>query len=246
MPKYRTNGKSSGRGRGNRRSIMRSFVRDERGNVIMWVCFVLLTMLFISAFAVDLVHAMDRATHSSTRIVVRPFGRSLQDTAHGDADFHMPLIQDTSVPPPKGLAYVMDADFGDVHFVVYSRKTQPFDSHNIGTAQGVEIEPGHDAFFAFPVEVTHCVPCSLDKVLSGHADALVVASDIVDPLLHDPKYRGIHRALYKSYPVRALVPVAKDSKAARAYLAEGTARLKKSGEMWTITHHDQPYADWQP
>jgi len=58
MRKYNETGKTSGRGKRNRRSLVHRFIRDDRGNVIMWVCFVMLTMLFISAFAVDLVHAM--------------------------------------------------------------------------------------------------------------------------------------------------------------------------------------------
>ena len=195
---------------------------------------------------VDVVRALDKATHSSTKIVLRPFARSLKETAAGHADFHLPLIQNDDSPAPPGLVYVMDVDFGQVQFVIYSRKLAPFDAKTVAGAKIVETEPGHESFFPFPVRVTHCVACSLDKVLLGRADALIVPTDIVDPLLKNPKYQGIHRAFYKAYPVRALVPANADSSATRRYLIEGVKRLKETGELWKITGHNQPYVDWQP
>ena len=195
---------------------------------------------------VELVHAMDRATHSSTKIVLRPFARSLKETAAGLADFHLPLIQDDGVPPPPGLAYVMDVDFGQTAFVVYSRKQAPLDARTVAAAARVETEPGHEPFFQFPVSVTHCVPCSLDKILLDRIDALVVPTTLVDRLVSEPKYKGIHRALYKTLPIRALVPANVDSTATRRYLIEGVNALKKTGELWEIMHNRIPYSDWQP
>lgn len=194
---------------------------------------------------VDLVRALDRATHSSTKIVLRPFARSLQETAAGLADFHLPLIQSDDAPAPPGLAYVTEVDFGPAYFVIYSRKQLPLDAATLA-GRRVEAEPGHEAFFPFPVTPTQCLPCSLDKILLGRADALIAPSEVIDPLLADPKYKGIHRALYKSYPVRALVPARADSAATRRYLIEGVRRLKETGEFWKITRHDLPYSDWQP
>ena len=196
---------------------------------------------------VDLIRAMDRATHSSTRIVIRPFARSLKETAAGMADFHIPLIQSDAAPAPEGLAYVMEVDLGQTQFVIYSRKQAPLDAGTVAAAANVDVEPGHKAFFPFEVNETHCVPCSLDKVLLGRADALIAAADIVDPLLADARYKGaIRRALYKSFPVRALVPAHADSSATRRYLVEGIGQLKRTGEFWSITRHNVPYSDWQP
>jgi Flp pilus assembly protein TadG len=58
MPKFEVNKLTSRRSKRDLRSILRRFIVDENGNVIMWVCFVMLTMMFIAAFAIDLVHAM--------------------------------------------------------------------------------------------------------------------------------------------------------------------------------------------
>ncbi len=197
---------------------------------------------------VDLVRALDRVTHSSSKIIVQPFARSLKETAAGHADFHIPLIQNEDTPAPEGLMYVTEVNFGYIPFVIYSRKNAPLDAKTMASAKNVEVEPGHESFFPFPVKVTNCVPCTLDKVLMGRADALIVAEDIVDPLLAKPKYKGIHRALYKMYPVRALVPSTTDSTATRRYLIEGAKRLQKTGEMWKILGHgmNSSYSDWQP
>jgi polar amino acid transport system substrate-binding protein len=195
---------------------------------------------------IDLVRALDKATHSSTKIVLRPFARSLKETAAGNADFHIPLIQNGNSPPPEGLVYVTEVDFGSVAFVIYSRKVAPLNAKTVAGAKTIETEPNHESFFPFPVSVTHCVPCSLDKVLLGRTDALIVPADIVDPQLSDPKYKGIHRALYKTYPVRALVPANADSAATRRYLINGVKHLRETGELWTITKHKIPYSDWQP
>jgi hypothetical protein len=197
---------------------------------------------------VNIIRALDRATHSSTKIIVQPFARSLKETSAGHADFHIPLIQDKDSPAPKGLVYVKEVDFGYIPFVIYSRKVAPLDAKTVAGAKRIDIEPGHESFFSFPVKGTYCVPCSLDKVLLGRADALIVAADIVDPLLSKPKYKGIHRALFKMYPVRALVPANTDSAATRRYLIEGEKHIRKTGEIWKILGRNMsnPYSDWQP
>jgi len=195
---------------------------------------------------VDLVRALDRATHSSSRSVIRPFERSLRETAAGMADFHIPLIQSDAAPAPQGLAYVMEVDFGQTPFVIYSRKAAPFDAASVPSARAIDVESGHRQFFAFPVDESHCVPCSLDKVLTGRADALIASADIVDPLLAQPQYKGIHRALYKSFPVRALVPAHAEASAVRRYLVEGMRELKRTGEFAVITRPHVRYTDWQP
>ena len=197
---------------------------------------------------VDLIRALDRVTHSSSKIVLRPFARSLKETAAGHADFHIPLIQGENVPPPEGLLYVTEVDFGQIPFVIYSRKTDSFDLKSVAAAKRIESEPGHESFYPFPIRVTTCVPCSLDKILLGRTDALIVPSEVVDPLLKSQpdKFKGIHRALYRVYPVRALVPAHGDSSATRRYLIEGVNQLKKTGELLKITGHNQTYSDWQP
>ncbi len=195
---------------------------------------------------VDLVHALDKATNSSSRIVLYPFARSLKETAAGRADLHIPFIQKEGSPAPDGLAYVTEVDFGQVQFVIYSRKLHPLNAVAVAGARNIETEPGHESFFPFPVRTTYCVPCSLEKVMLGRVDALIVPADVVDPLLSDPKYKAIHRALYQMFPVRALVPVNANSAATRHYLIDGVRRLKESGDMWKITKHNVLYSDWQP
>jgi hypothetical protein len=195
---------------------------------------------------IDIVHALDKATHSSTKIIVQPFARSLKETAAGHADFHIPFIQNGDSKAPEGLAYVTEVDFGNAQLIIYSRKTSPLDANNLAGAKNIETESGHEAFFPFPVSVTHCVPCSLDKVLLGRSDALIVSADVVDPLLSNPKHKGIHRALYKTFPIRALVPANKDSFSTRRYLIEGVKQLKETGELWKIIQSNLPYSDWQP
>ena len=193
-----------------------------------------------------LIRAMDQETNSSTQIIQRPFPRSLKETAAGRADFHVPFIDNGTLPAPEGLAYVKEVDFGEVFFVIYSKKTDAFDMNSVAGAKLVETEPGHDGFFPFPVSETRCVTCSLDKILQGRLDALIVSEDLVDPLLRDAKYKEIHRALYGSYVVRALVPAAGNSAAVRRYLIDGVEALKRSGKLWDIAPHPFAYSDWQP
>jgi len=195
---------------------------------------------------VEIVRALDKATHTSTKIVLHPFARSIKETAAGHADFHIPLIQNGDSPAPAGLAFVTEVDFGQAQFVIYSRKLAPLSAKTVAEGKNIETEAGHGSLFPFPVNETTCVPCSLDKVIHGRIDALIVSSEIVDPLLDNANYKGIHRALYKSYPIRALVPVNADSAATRHYLIEGVKHLKKSGELWKIIPSNIPYSDWQP
>lgn len=191
----------------------------------------------------DLIRALDRVTNTRTKIVLRPFARSLSDTAEGKADLHMPFIQVGDLPAPKGLAYVTEVAIGQRPFVIYSRKTDPLDAKAVEKNKLVLIEAGHSSFFPFSVEESSCMDCALDMILLKRADALIVADDIVDPLLSNPKYNAIHRSLYKTFPVRALVNANVDSTAIRRYLIDGVTRLKQSGEMTKNLHE---YSDWQP
>jgi hypothetical protein len=200
----------------------------------------------VRGMLVELVQALDRVTHSSTKIVLRPFARSLLETAAGKADFHLPLIQNGNSPPPAGLAYVTEVDFGHIPFVIYSRKTDSVNAKTVGSNKIVIIEAGHESFFPFPVTESNCLPCSLEMILANRADALIVPAEVADPLLTEPNYKGIHRALYAYFPVRALVPVNADSSATRRYLIDGVRQLKKTGELWKITGHKNTYSDWQP
>lgn len=196
---------------------------------------------------IDLIRALDRATHTTTKVVVRPFARSLRETAAGHADFHFPLVENDIAPPPVGLAYVKEVEFGRVQFVVYSRKGAPLDAITVTKAKVVEVQAGHEDLFRFPVKASNCISCTLDKIAIGRVDALIASFDVVDPLLREPRFKNIHRARYKAYPVRALVPIKGDSTATRRYLIEGVTQLKKTGELWRITpSSDQPYVDWQP
>ncbi|MBT0569052.1 hypothetical protein KIK84_01810 [Curvibacter sp. CHRR-16] len=193
---------------------------------------------------VEFVRALDRATHTRTKIVNRPFARSLLETAAGKADFHLPMIQDGDKPAPAGLVYVSEVEIGRVPFVIYSRKSEPLDAHSVGQeGHIVLIEAAHASLYPFPVTESNCLQCSMDMVLSKRADALIVPMNVGDPLLKSPHYSGIHRALYKSYPVRALVPARADAAAIRRYLTEGIKQLKQSGQM---EQYLVRYVDWQP
>lgn len=58
MTKAEAKEKTNRRSNKGTQSMVRRFFVDEDGNVILWVCCVMLTLLCISAFAIDLVHAM--------------------------------------------------------------------------------------------------------------------------------------------------------------------------------------------
>jgi hypothetical protein len=196
---------------------------------------------------IELIHALDKVTHTKTKIVIRPFERSLKETAAGLADCHVPLIRANGVPPPEGLEYLEGVELpGGISFVIYSRKQHPLDANTVMMAKRVEIEPGHQLFFPFKVEVTHCIACSLDKLLLGRLDALIIPSNVIDPMLKQAKYKVIHRALYKKYPVSALAPATKDNTAIRRYFIEGLKLLSQSGEFSKILNGPDSYSDWQP
>ncbi|MES2260895.1 MAG: hypothetical protein V4724_20445 [Pseudomonadota bacterium] len=194
---------------------------------------------------VRLVQAMDKASASSSRIVIRPFGRSLQETADAHASFHLPLIQLGDMPAPAGLAYVKEVDFGHVNFVIYSSRRAPLRAKDLAYMKRIEVEPGHEALFPFPVRASYCLACSLRKVTMGRIDALLVSSHAADPLLNRFEFGEIHRALYGVFPVRAVVPSQGDSTETRRYLIEAARRIKDNGDFERIFRY-APYTDWQP
>ncbi|HEY6445285.1 MAG TPA: pilus assembly protein TadG-related protein [Acidobacteriaceae bacterium] len=93
MAKTEAREKTNRRSNKGSQSIVRRFLVDENGNVILWVCCVMLTLLCISAFAIDLVHAM----------VVE---RQLQASADAAA---LAAAEDPSNYPTLGTAYQLSS-----------------------------------------------------------------------------------------------------------------------------------------
>jgi hypothetical protein len=195
---------------------------------------------------IDLINALDKATQTKSKIVIRPFARSLKETADGHADFHIPIIRNANTNLPKGLDYLDGVNFPSIAFVIYSRKNNPLDAETVIDEKLVEVEAGHQPFFPFKVTETHCISCSLDKLLLGRINALIIAADVVDPMLKQERYKRIHRALYKHYPVTVLVPTSKDSEPVRQYFIDGTKRLREIGELPKGLKPRGLYVDWQP
>jgi len=195
---------------------------------------------------VDLIHAIDRLTGTSTHIVVTPFKRSIRNLVTGDADYHIPFIEPPNTDRSK-LPYAFSTEtLFQVAFVLYTNKERTLDTNNLAKYK-IATELAHVSFFPFPASGLSCLSCGLKMVESGRIDGFIFAQNEMDPFISKLGLKKIRRQLYKNFNVKILIPRNKKGKDIDHYFTSGIQTLRAQGVYdHLLAPLLMPYKDWQP
>ncbi|WP_156510453.1 hypothetical protein [Labrenzia sp. OB1] len=139
---------------------------------------------------------------------VVPFKRSLISVSAGHADMHVPLLQsDDNLLIDENLMY-SEASFFEVPFNVYMEADSEISGSDIWSGgELIETDAAHTHFFPFSVTGSHCMECSLRKLVRGRIDAYIYAEVTTERTIKKLDFgHKIRREFYKTFPVKAVLP----------------------------------------
>ncbi len=195
---------------------------------------------------VDLVKAIEKESGVTIKREVVPFARSMDNVINRRADFHLPLIMVPNADQSK-LNYDHSTEtIFHVNFIMYSNKNKPLDSAKLAGYK-LETDRAHTQYFPFPIEATSNLESSLKKVDAGRIDGFIFADFASDPLVKKNALKNIHRALYKVFDVKIILPKGEHGGDLDKLLSSAIQALRKNGMYDKIMGPiDTPYVDWQP
>ncbi|MDY6904509.1 MAG: transporter substrate-binding domain-containing protein [Thermodesulfobacteriota bacterium] len=237
---------------------------------LSFLCFMMLTALFLSASAnaqvfkanfallsvasespdkgvlIDLIKEIAKETGNQVEIKVYPFKRSLQNAIEHKADFHIPFIKSPYKPEDQLPFDYSTASLFDVNFILYTNKNKPIDTSNLAQYT-ITTDAAHVDLFDFPIKPDYQIESSLKKLNAGRIDGYIFADSEADPILKQLGLKNIRRQLYKVYDVHAVLPKGEKGKAADQMITKGMAILRQNGKWAKIIKPlDNEYVDWQP
>lgn len=171
-----------------------------------------------------------------------PFKRSIRHAESGLVDFHFPLLKSPDIDER-----VLPFDYSTtrittVNFVTYTRDGEPLDLTRPEDFR-IATLAGHAKLFPFLVNEEHSIEGSLMKLKSGRIDAYIFADAGADPALIEAGLTGIHRELYRTYDVHAVLPKGGKGGEIDQLLTRIMAGIVPA-EL-PLAWQPQPYVDWQ-
>jgi polar amino acid transport system substrate-binding protein len=203
---------------------------------------------------IDLVKAIDEAyTEGSINIKTYPFNRSVNNVVTGEADFHLPYMENPEVDQSKLPFYNECEPLGKVYFVLYTNtdkiitKKNVYDIVSSKSKMPYTIEaPGGDQY-PFTIIQTNDIVTSLKKLALGRLDGVLWAVDEADVVLKSLKLKNIHRELIIEGNSSLIVRKGSGSDKVIKKLNDAIIVLRKNGKLESI--HSKlhlPYTEWQP
>jgi polar amino acid transport system substrate-binding protein len=174
-----------------------------------------------------------------------PFKRSILNIISKQADFHFPLIKNPNKSNSElGFDYSTSV-ITQVNFVLYTRKDRPIDIDNL-SAYKIATDAAHTDLFNFPVEGIFSVDGALKKLNSGRIDGYIFSGEVADVVLKQLHLTNIHRQLYRTYDVHAILPLGGQGNKTDQMITEAQAAIAASPEYnHVINNIYVPYIEWQ-
>lgn len=195
---------------------------------------------------IDLVKLIEKESGVTIHREVVPFARSMDNVINRQVNFHMPLIMVPNADESK-LPYDHSTEtIFHVNFVLYTNKSKPLDSSKLASYK-LETDRAHTQYFPFPIEPSTNLESSLKKLDAGRIDGFIFADFASDPIIKQTGLKNVHRALYKTFDVKIILPKGGRGGEVDKLLSSSIQSLRKKGDYDKLMSAiDKPYDDWQP
>lgn len=193
----------------------------------------------------NLVYLWAEILGNDIKVEYYPFKRSVSNVINEQVDFHFPLIRNPYKSNSElGFDYSTTV-ITNVDFVLYTRKNKPVDIDNL-SAYKIATDAAHTDLFNFPVEGIFTVDGALKKLNSGRIDGYIFSGEIADTDLKNLHLTNLHRQLYRTYDVHAILPLGGQGNRADQMITEAQAAIAASPEYRGVINKIYvPYTDWQ-
>lgn len=193
----------------------------------------------------NLVYLWGEILRNDINVAYYPFKRSVLNVKNRQADFHFPLIRNPYKSNSQlGFDYSTTM-ITNVDFVLYTRRNKPIDVDNL-SAYKMATDAAHTDLFNFPVEGIFTVDGALKKLNSGRIDGYIFSGEVVDTTLKALNLTNLHRQLYRTYDVHAILPLGGQGNKTDQMITEAQAAIAASSEYSEMVKKIYvPYTDWQ-
>ena len=193
----------------------------------------------------NIIYLWGEILKNDIKVEYYPFKRSLLNVINKQADFHFPLIKNPYKSNSElGFDYSTTV-ITNVDFVLYTRRLQPIDVDNL-SAYKIATDAAHIELFNFPVEGIFTVDGALKKLNSGRIDGYIFSGEVVDTTLKALNLTTLHRQLYRTYDVHAILPLGGQGNKTDQMITEAQAAIAASAEYSEVVKKIYvPYTDWQ-
>ena len=193
----------------------------------------------------NLIYLWGEILGNDIKVEYFPFKRSIQNVVNKHADFHFPLIKNPYKSNSElGFDYSTTC-ITNIDFVLYTRRDKPIDIDNL-SAYKMATDAAHTDLFNFPVEGVFTVDGALKKLSSGRIDGYIFSVDVVDTVMKSLNLTNLHRQLYRTYDVHAVLPLGGQGNKTDQMITEAQTAIAASPEYSEVLEKIYiPYNEWQ-
>lgn len=155
-----------------------------------------------------------------------PFARSIHEVTYKENDLHYPAME----PEKNKDSFPYDfseTSMGTVYFGIYYRTGTEVPMQDLNKLE-IETDLALADFFAIKMSGTTCLECSLKKLANGRIDAIIYSSRVMDSFIQTYKIKNVSSMLYKTFPIKFILPKGQRGGETDKYLAKILERMKKN------------------
>lgn len=188
---------------------------------------------------------ISQLTEQPFSIRIFPIKRSRWMLEQGKVDFQSPYISNPKIEG-KNLGFkVSTATLWQVNYVLYSHKDIDLATADLSRLKIVTDRAWLD-IMGIPVKPTSDVTAALKMVHTGRLDGVIYANTVTDPIVKELKLVNIHRSLYGTFDVKALIAINNKTEYIDKLITKGAKQLLNSPERKILATDATTFDDWQP
>lgn len=187
---------------------------------------------------------ISQLTQQPFSIRIFPVKRSRWMLEQGHADFQSPYISNPRIKNKKLGFKVSTATLWQVNFVLYSHKDIDLATADLSRLKIVTDRAWLD-IMGIPVKPTSDIIAALKMVNTGRLDGVIYANTVTDPIIKELELANIHRSLYGTFDVKALIAINEKTDYIDKLITKGTKQLLNSPELKILATDASTFDDWQ-
>lgn len=162
----------------------------------------------------------------------------------GKVDFQSPYISNPKVKDKSIPFKISSTTLWQVNFVLYSHRTLELTRTDLSTLR-IVTDRAWLNIIGFPVKPTTDITAALKMPDAGRLDGVIYANTVTIPIVKQLKSTNIHRSLFGTFDVKALIAINERTKYIDKLITQGAEQLLDSPERQILATDSITFDDWQ-
>lgn len=178
-------------------------------------------------------------------IRIFPVQRSRWMLEQGKVDFQSPYISNPKVKEKNLPFKISSTTLWQVNFVLYSHKDLDLNTIDYSQLRIVTDRAWLD-IMGIHVKPTTDITAALKMVNAGRLDGVIYANTVTDPIVKELKLINVHRSLFGTFDVKALIAINDRTDMIDEFITKGAESLIDSPERQILATDSTTFENWQP